>query len=103
MGLWLTSTRFLWVGVIPGGNRLFGERLGLQPPQEPLGTQELLGEVGVGGANGATHCLRAPWGPLPHPAATLTGTHPLGNLSLPYPPPPIAKCGGWGHWESVAL
>lgn len=45
MGLWLMSTRFPWVGVIPGGNRLFGERLGLRLPQEPLGTQELLGEM----------------------------------------------------------
>lgn len=43
MGLWLT--RLPWVYVIPGGNRAFGERLGLQVSQDPLRTQELLGEM----------------------------------------------------------
>lgn len=34
-GLWLTSVRLPWVCVIPGSNRAFGERLGLQLPPGP--------------------------------------------------------------------
>lgn len=34
-GLWRTSMRLPWVCVIPGSNRAFGERLGLQLPPGP--------------------------------------------------------------------
>lgn len=55
-GLWLTSVRLPWVCVIPGSNRVFGERLGLQlppgAPQEPKGSQEMEEGVCVGTLTG---------------------------------------------------
>lgn len=57
-GLWLTSVRLPWVCVIPGSDRAFGERLGLQLPPGPPGTQGLAGDGG-GDVPGATRWLGA--------------------------------------------
>lgn len=72
MGLWLTSMRLPRVCVIPGSNRAFGERLGLQPPQGPRKPipGAFAGDRGPRGCTGAAGRLRALWGPLPPPAAT---------------------------------
>lgn len=73
-GLWLTSVRLPGVCVIPGSNRAFGERLGLQLPQGPPGTQGLArdgGGVYLGPPAGWDL-----WWLLPCSAAALTGpTH----------------------------